>query len=67
MSKQAKTIIEYRNYELPENFPILLLTGDRWHISDIKSGRLHFHNCRALPLRKWIYGIRRYAIFFPGR
>lgn len=50
MSKQAKSIIEYRNYELPENFPILLLTGERWHISDIKSGRLHFHNCLEIGL-----------------
>ena len=45
MAKPKKTVIEYRNYELPMNFPVLLLTGDRWHISDIKSGKLHFHNC----------------------
>ncbi|WP_022775264.1 helix-turn-helix domain-containing protein [Butyrivibrio sp. AE2015] len=45
MSKPKKTVIEYRNYELPLNFPILLLSGDRWHISDVKSGKLHFHNC----------------------
>ena len=45
MSKQKKDIIEYRSYDLPVSFPVLLLTGDRWHISDIKSGRLHFHNC----------------------
>ncbi len=45
MSKPKKTVIEYRNYELPLNFPVLLLTGDRWHISDVKSGKLHFHNC----------------------
>ena len=45
MAKPKKTVIEYRNYELPMNFPVLLLTGDRWHISDVKSGKLHFHNC----------------------
>ena len=45
MAKPKKTVIEYRNYELPMNFPVILLTGDRWHISDIKSGKLHFHNC----------------------
>ena len=45
MAKPKKTVIEYRNYELPMHFPVLLLTGDRWHISDVKSGKLHFHNC----------------------
>lgn len=45
MSKKNKTIIEYRYYSLPVNFPVLLLSGDRWHISDLKSDRLHFHNC----------------------
>ena len=50
MAKPKKTVIEYRNYELPMNFPILLLTGDRWHISDVKSGKLHFHNCLEIGL-----------------
>ena len=50
MSKPKKTVIEYRNYELPLNFPILLLTGDRWHISDVKSGKLHFHNCLEIGI-----------------
>ncbi len=50
MSKQKKSIIEYRNYDLDIKFPVLLLTGDRWHISDIKSGRLHFHNCLEIGL-----------------
>lgn len=50
MSKPKKTVIEYRNYELPMNFPILLLTGDRWHISDVKSGKLHFHNCLEIGI-----------------
>ena len=45
MAKPSRTVIEYRNYELDPEFPILMLTGNRWHISDIKSGRLHFHNC----------------------
>ena len=39
MSKPKKTVIEYRNYELPINFPVLVLTGDRWYISDVKSGK----------------------------
>ncbi|WP_026653292.1 AraC family transcriptional regulator [Butyrivibrio proteoclasticus] len=50
MSKPKKTVIEYRNYELPMYFPILLLTGDRWHISDVKSGKLHFHNCLEIGI-----------------
>lgn len=45
MSKLRKAIVEYRNYYLPANFPVLLLSGDYWRISDIPSGRLHFHNC----------------------
>lgn len=45
MPRPRQTIIEYRSYELQPDFPILLLAGERWHISDIKSGRLHFHNC----------------------
>jgi hypothetical protein len=45
MSRKKKTIVEYRHYSLPLNFPVLLLSGNRWRISDIKSGRLHFHNC----------------------
>lgn len=45
MSRPKKSIIEYRNYFLPPNFPVLLLHGDYWKISDIPSCRLHFHNC----------------------
>lgn len=45
MSKKKKTIIEYRHYSLPIKFPVILLSNDRWRISDIKSERLHFHNC----------------------
>lgn len=50
MSKHKNKIVEFRNYNLQPNFPILLLTGDAWHISDIPSGRLHFHNCLELGL-----------------
>ncbi|HJC22830.1 MAG TPA: AraC family transcriptional regulator [Candidatus Eisenbergiella merdavium] len=45
MSKPKKIITEYRNYYLPVDFPVLLLTGEHWKISDIPSPRLHFHNC----------------------
>lgn len=45
MSKPKKIITEYRNYYLPLQFPAILLSGDYWKISDVPSGRLHFHNC----------------------
>ncbi|MBN1777537.1 MAG: helix-turn-helix transcriptional regulator [Clostridiales bacterium] len=45
MARRARQIIEYRVYELSIGFPVLLLDGEQWHISDIKSKRLHFHNC----------------------
>ena len=45
MAKPKKKVIEFRNYYLPMHFPVLLLSGDYWKISDIPSSRLHFHNC----------------------
>lgn len=45
MAKQKNVFTEYRNYDLPLSFPVLLLSGDYWRISDVPSGRLHFHNC----------------------
>lgn len=50
MSKAKRSILECRSYNLPPIFPVLLLTGDRWHISDVKSGTLHFHNCLEIGL-----------------
>lgn len=50
MAKPVNTITEYRNYYLPPHFPILLLTGEHWKISDIPSGRLHFHNCLEIGI-----------------
>lgn len=50
MPRHARTVIEYRSYDLPAHFPILLLTGERWYISDIPTGVLHFHNCMELGL-----------------
>lgn len=50
MSRHKRTIIEYRHYSLPLNFPVLLLSGDRWRISEKKSGRLHFHNCLEIGI-----------------
>ena len=50
MARQKNTVIEYRDYNLPTYFPILLLTGEVWRISDIPSNRLHFHNCIEIGL-----------------
>lgn len=50
MAKPKRTIIECRSYSLPPHFPLLLLSGDHWKISDIPSDRLHFHNCIELGL-----------------
>lgn len=50
MSKKKKPIVEYRHYSLPVNFPVLLLSGNRWRISDIKSENLHFHNCLEIGI-----------------
>lgn len=45
MGRAKKIVTEYRNYDLPTNFPIICLTGDRWRISDVRSDHQHFHNC----------------------
>ncbi|MCM1025454.1 MAG: helix-turn-helix domain-containing protein [Roseburia sp.] len=50
MAKPKHTIIESRSYNLPLRFPLLLLSGDHWKISDIPSDRLHFHNCMEIGL-----------------
>ena len=43
---RAKVMIsEYRSYELPPDFPVLVLDGEAWRISPVRSGSLHFHNC----------------------
>lgn len=50
MPRPRKTEIEYRNYELAANFPILVLSGDVWRISSVRSDRLHFHNCLEIGI-----------------
>lgn len=44
MKRRKKELVEYRSYDLPDEFPVLLLEGERWRISDEKSGVYHFHN-----------------------
>lgn len=50
MAKPKSVITEYRSYYLPMHFPVLLLSGDYWKISDVPSGRLHFHNCLEIGI-----------------
>ena len=50
MPKKKNIVTEYRNYYLSPDFPIFLLTGDHWKISDVKSSRLHFHNCLEIGI-----------------
>ena len=50
MARPKRIVLEYRNYELPADFPILILTGDRWHISPVPGKHLHFHNCLEIGL-----------------
>jgi AraC-like DNA-binding protein len=50
MKHKSRSIIEYRDYDMDNDFPILLLTGDKWHISDIRSSVLHFHNCLEIGI-----------------
>ena len=50
MARPRRMILEYRNYELPPDFPILVLTGDRWHISPVPGKHLHIHNCLEIGL-----------------
>lgn len=56
MPRNKKAVIEYRHYDLPVSFPILVLSGEKWRISDIPSGRLHFHNCLEIGICESDYG-----------
>jgi len=50
MSKVKQISVELRSYDLSEYFPVLLLTGEQWRISDIPAGTHHFHNCLEIGL-----------------
>lgn len=50
MGRHAAEVIEYRSYDLPPHFPIILISGEQWRISDVPSGVLHFHNCLEIGL-----------------
>jgi len=50
LPKPKKRIIEFRNYSLQTNFPVILLSGEEWRISDIQAASMHFHNCLEIGL-----------------
>ena len=50
MPRHPRMVMEYRAYDLPPHFPVLVLTGEEWRISDVPSGVLHFHNCLEIGL-----------------
>ncbi len=44
MARPPREIMECRDYMLPPEFPVMVLTGEEWRISDQRSPVLHFHN-----------------------
>lgn len=48
MGAAARESLEYRSYSLPEDFPVLCLSGAAWEISPRPGRRLHFHSLVAL-------------------
>lgn len=50
MPRRPREILEYRDHMLPPEFPILVLTGEEWRISDVRAPALHFHNCLEIGL-----------------
>ena len=70
MAKFLKRPIEYRVYDLPEDYPALIFTGDTWGISDVPSTRLHFHNCLEIGICRSESGMMEFETnplpFFEG-
>ena len=50
MSRPKQTVLEYRSYDLPADFPMFMLAGEHWRISPVPSKQLHFHNCLEIGL-----------------
>ena len=50
MPRPKRAVLEYRSYELPAGFPLIVLTGNEWIISSTPSNRLHFHNCLEIGI-----------------
>lgn len=60
MARKNRMILEYRDYELPQHFPLIVLTGEKWHISDVPSSVLHFHNCLEIGICHSDSGVIRF-------
>ena len=43
MPRPPREVMECRDYVLPPEFPVTVLTGEEWRISDKRSPVLHFH------------------------
>ncbi|MBR3016945.1 MAG: helix-turn-helix domain-containing protein [Clostridia bacterium] len=50
MSRPKQPVLEYRSYDLPADFPVLMLSGEHWRISPVPSKRLHIHNYLEIGL-----------------
>lgn len=50
LPKRKSLVTEYRYYRLPQQLPILLLSGEICYISDVKIEDLHFHNCLEIGI-----------------
>ena len=50
LPRHPHVVMEYRAYDLPAHFPLMILTGEHWRISDVPTGILHFHNCLEIGL-----------------
>ena len=55
MPRHKKPYIEFRDYNLPARFPVLLLSGEEWRISAASYPQLP--GDRALPL-----GLRHHGL-----
>lgn len=60
MAKPKPVVTEYRNYYLPPSFPVFMLTGDHWRLSDVMSPRLHFHNCLEIGVCHSDHGVMKF-------
>ncbi len=60
MARKSRIVLEYRDYELPQHFPLIVLTGEKWCISDIPSSVLHFHNCLEIGICHSDSGVLRF-------
>lgn len=50
MGRKKACVTEYRNCHLEAEFPVMLLSGEQWRISDDSSKNYHFHNCLEIGI-----------------